>query len=97
MTDDLEHLSDEAKPAWQRGFDLAHPKEGARFAFADWFSEDARFAVAHPRSKEALYAEVEKLDSEECQEAMVMGFKRGLFAKTEAAKGEETEDDGPSG
>jgi hypothetical protein len=35
MTDSLEHLSDEAKRAWQRGFNLAHPRKGARFVLED--------------------------------------------------------------
>ncbi len=43
--------------------------------------------MASPLSKAALYAEIERLDSEDCQQAMVMGYMRGLFAKTEAAKG----------
>ena len=33
--DSLEHLSDEAKRAWQRGFNLAHPRKGARFVLED--------------------------------------------------------------
>ena len=81
--DDLEQLSDEAKRAWQRGFALAHPKEGARSILEDWYGDrpGVRVAVADPLSKEALYAELERLDSEECQDAMVMGWRCGLFAK----------------
>jgi hypothetical protein len=33
--------------------------------------------------------ELERLGSEECQDAMVMGWRCGLFAKSEAAKNEK--------
>ncbi len=53
------------------------PQAGASF----------RHIAEHPQDGLPWYAEIEKLDSEECQEALVMGWRRGLFAKTEAAKG----------
>ena len=99
MLTDYDTLSDEAKRAWQRGFDLAYPRS-PRAAFKDWVKEhgggEGWFVCPDPVSRHALLAEVEKQESEDCRIAMTLGFVRGLIAKTEAAQGEASDDRGPA-
>ena len=49
------------------------PQAGASF----------RNIAEHPQDGLPWYAEIEKLDSEECQEALVMGWRRGLFSQAQ--------------
>ncbi len=91
---DYDKLSPEAKQAWQRGFDLAHPGTGRPSPLLEWLEGVAeehggRFAAMDRVSVLAIDAEVEKQQTEECKTAMVNGFLRGMIAKAEAARSDD--------
>ena len=87
---DYDKLSPEAKQAWQRGFDLAHPRGGEPTPLQEWHeSVGLRMAAMDQVSVQAIDAEMDKQQTEECKTAMVNGFLRGMIAKAEAARSDD--------
>ena len=132
--DDYEKLSHDAKQAWRRGFELAHPRadqpelsreaqesrnddgplasvahavdlvgaalkglgsdEGGS-SLAGNSGLDVRMVVMDPVSVEAVIVEFDKLQSDECKDALGRGFLRGMIAKAKAASAEDSDGDPP--
>ena len=91
---DYDTLSVDARQAWQRGFDLAHPGTGRPSPLLEWLEGVAkehggRFAAMDRVSVLAIDAEVEKQQTEECKTAMAHGFLHGMIAKAEAARSDD--------
>ncbi len=81
----------EAKQAWQRGFDLAHPGPGRPSPLLERMKEIAddhggNFATIDGLSLDQAYEEASHMD-DECQTAMALGFLHGVLAKAEGGKG----------
>ena len=103
--DDYGKLSAEAKQAWQRGYDLAHPRKRlprpsredlnnsrSKSVVAVDSGSGVHLVVMEPMSVEAVIVELDNMKSDECREALGDGFLRGMIVKAKAARAE-----GPDG